>query len=95
MSERDYSSTEIIPNLPYAFHPEHGHALPDDLVGSRIIRMGTVSEDIAPEGGGLVIDFCKLGEVDIQRIVFGFNGSALWVEYQGYLPTASSQASSR
>lgn len=43
----------LLPRWPNAHDPEHGDHVLDELIGARIIAIGTMGEDV--EGGGLVL----------------------------------------
>ena len=79
---------ELIPNLPDLFHPEHGKPVPPDLIGAKIVEVGTIARETADsfgsiEGGGLVIDYVPRGSTLVQRTVLGFNELGMWVAYCG------------
>lgn len=60
-----------------------GDPPPDGLVvGSRIVRFGTLTNPESVEGGGLVIEYVRQGGSEVERIVFGFNEGGMWVESQ-------------
>ena len=73
----------VIPRLPDARGPLLGEDVPTGLVGSRIVRFGTVEDVGGMEGGGLVIDFIPDGEDRERRVVFSFNELGMWITYQG------------
>jgi hypothetical protein len=76
-------NAEILNNLPDLFHPNQGDPIPEGLVGAKILRVGTLSENpSAIEGGGLVIDYERPDDCTIHRIVFGFNELGMWLEDQ-------------
>jgi hypothetical protein len=83
------ASLEIIPRLPDCFSHERGNELPPGLVGSRVLRFGTVKTEISEatkpmlEGGGLVIDYVPQGSTTPVRVVLSLNEAGMWVVYQG------------
>lgn len=79
------ASGKVIPVLPKAFAPGSGKPLPDDIIGARIVRMGTMDADL--EGGGLVIDYVPQDGAQICRVVLEFTELGMWVEYSGLVAT--------
>ena len=77
----DFSDVEIIPVLPASFGPERGKPLPAGIVGAKIVRIGTISNDSRVEGGGLAIDYVPAGDDIAQRVVLGFNELGMWMEW--------------
>jgi hypothetical protein len=72
--------SEILPNLPDRFHPDRGDEFPEDLLGSTIVRIGTIAEQGLVEGGGLVIDYRPAGSEAAKRLVLAFNDLGMWIE---------------
>jgi len=60
------------------------------MVGATIVRIGSTEED-GIEGGGLIIDYRPADSNAIKRVVFAFNESGLWSEWEG-VPDLASQA---
>jgi hypothetical protein len=82
-----YEDLEIMEALPHAlYRPEGGEAILTGMRGARMVRIGSVDQDEI-EGGGLIIDYCRIGESRVRRTVFAFNEIGLWVEWDGVLPT--------
>ena len=78
----DLRTCGILPTLPSFFANHRDIPIPDGLIGSTIISFGAVdSDDDAPEGGGLVIEFRRPNAKHTERIVFAFNELGMWVEY--------------
>lgn len=71
--------------LPRAsFYPEGDGETFERLTGARILAIGGAAEgDI--EGGGLVLDYQPAASDEARRVVFGFNESGMWVEFEGPL----------
>jgi hypothetical protein len=42
-------------------------------------------EHLSIEGGGLAIDFVAAGSTEARRVVFGFNGNGMWVEFDSII----------
>ena len=80
----DFSTLRVFPLLPNYFHFEQGNPLPKGLVGSIIVRMGTIPASGEVEGGGLVIDYRRPGSKKTRRVVLAFNELAMWVEHESY-----------
>jgi len=78
----DFASADVLPNLPDYFRPHEATRFPRELIGARILRIGTLAEPRAASGGGLVIDYDKNGKA--KRLVLEFNDAAMWVAYQGH-----------
>ena len=88
MSEIDLSTVRVVFRLPHHSFAAHGGVVPRGLVGSKIVRFGTI-DDIAKaachqvDGGGLVIDYCPPGSASVRRVVFSFTEEGMWVVYHG------------
>jgi hypothetical protein len=55
-----------------------GDKLPHGLEGATIIRIGTLRDWSAVEGGGLIIDYRPSGSEELRRVVLGFNELGMW-----------------
>jgi hypothetical protein len=75
----DFVTAEILPNLPDSYRPHDGDPLPEGLAGATIVRVGTLPQPHAVEGGGLVIDYRPPQSKTTRRVVFAFNELGLWV----------------
>jgi hypothetical protein len=81
---RKISQLPLVPRLPNWRGPDFGRAMPRDLCGSEIVRVGTIA-GVALEGGGLVIDYRTKRSAAIKRIAFSFNELGMWVSYHGVI----------
>ena len=78
-----YSKLELVEALPLSrFAPEGGEEFLRTMAGVTIIRIGSTDED-GIDGGGLLIDYLPKGSDAPRRVVFAFNDSGLWVEWEG------------
>jgi hypothetical protein len=85
----DYGRLDVIEALPLSrFYPEGGERLFRAMAGAEIIRIGSTDED-GIEGGGLILDYRRSGFDTVNRVIFAFNESGLWVEREGALDQAS------
>lgn len=57
----------------------------EGLSGATIISIGAAPRGADVEGGGLVIDYRRLGSEMVQRMVLAFNENGMWIEDQCYL----------
>lgn len=87
----DFAKLKVARELPPAGrYTDRATALFQMLAGARIIECGAPDDDDAKiEGGGLIIDFVPAGAAEPRRVVFGFNESGMWVEYDGPLNLSS------
>jgi hypothetical protein len=77
-----FAEFEIVPRLPNRRDPANeGAQVPADLIGARIVNIGSAMPEADIEGGGLILDYVPKGEPATKRIVFGFNDVGLWVEF--------------
>ena len=84
-----YAELSVVEALPFCrFAPEGGEELLRRMAGATIMRIGSTNED-GIEGGGLIIDYMPRGSSETMRVVFAFNASALWVEWEGLVQSAS------
>jgi hypothetical protein len=68
---------EVVPHFGSIFR--HKEAVPDSLVGARIVRLGTVeASKNYLEGGGLVIDYQTGNDERVRRILLEFTEEGLW-----------------
>lgn len=75
--------SEFVDALPSIFGDYD--AVPNDLAGAIVVRLGTIpGQRVATgglvEGGGLVIDYRPRGQKRTKRAVFGFNECGMWVQ---------------
>jgi hypothetical protein len=80
-------NVEVFPCLPHHRGPDFGDPLPPGIIGSRIVKFGTVAKDVATrpcpslEGGGLVIHYIPEGETQVQRVAFSFTELGMALAY--------------
>lgn len=74
---QEFSCAAVIRRLPDSRDPEDGDELPVDLLGARILDIGTGHIDA--EGGGLIIDYAPIGCTEPRRLVLAFNELGMWV----------------
>jgi len=85
-----FSNLCVVEALPLSrFSPEGGENLLRGMAGGTIIKIGSTTEE-GIEGGGLIIDYRRAGSSVVERAVFAFNDSGLWVEWAGSVASASS-----
>ena len=78
---RDLSKTSVIPQLPdWRDSARNGEAIPRDIIGATIIRLGAAPTECDIEGGGLVIDYVPKDANDTKRLVLAFNELGMWIE---------------
>ena len=81
-----FSSIRLIEALPDYFHyPKGGEELLRSMRGATILAIGGTDAD-GIEGGGLLIDYIKAGDMQKRRVVFEFNELGLWPKWEGPLP---------
>lgn len=73
----------VKPFLAEVFHPEWAEAVPDGLVGSRIIAIGAPADELDLDGGGLIIDYLPSDTQTARRLVLKFSELGMWVAYSG------------
>ena len=62
------AALQVIPRLPHFRDPAgSGDPLPDDIIGARIVNMGSSPPAAGVEGGGLVIDYIPQGQPVVRR----------------------------
>ena len=94
----DLAGVDVIPRLPHFIAPERGQDLPPGIVGSRIVKFGTVAHDIAwgkspaLEGGGLVIHYVPDGETETRIAGFSMSEEGMWTAFTGVMPDSHSPA---
>jgi hypothetical protein len=80
---------DIIPRLAPSLGPDDGDAIPQDIVGAKILGIGTIAWGLlydltSPiEAAGLVIDYLPIGGESPRRVSFGASELGVWVAYQG------------
>jgi hypothetical protein len=74
---------EILCALPSIFGRHE--AVPADMIGAVILRMGTITGTNV-DGGGLVIDYQPRGSTPSKRIIFAFCETGMWVHSVETLP---------
>jgi hypothetical protein len=81
----ELADIDVIPRLPH--WPGPGAPLPPGLIGAKILKFGTVEEEIANEvlrgleGGGLLIHYLPEGETEPKTVAFSMSECGMWVEY--------------
>jgi hypothetical protein len=81
----NYSGLDVVEALPLSrYYPEGGEELLCGMAGATIMRIGSTGEE-GIEGGGLIIDYRPSGSMALKRVVFAFNESGLWLEWEGAL----------
>ncbi len=77
----DYTGLTIIEALPLSrVVPSGAEDLFRRLRGATIVQIGSTDED-GIEGGGLIIDYRLSAAENVHRVVFAFNESGMWVEF--------------
>lgn len=80
--EPDVWAIQLIQALPDALvAPRDGRGELADLVGAKIVQIGTAAPGLF-EGGGLLIDYLRPGNGTLCRIVLAFSERGMWVEHQ-------------
>jgi hypothetical protein len=89
MTTVDFAALDLVEALPHSrFAPDGGEELLRRLRSARIVRIGGANDDANIEGGGLIIDYVTAGGRD-GRVVFAFNESGMWVEYDSLAPVGT------
>ena len=72
---------EILPYLPSYFGrgEEEDAAKLQDLVGATIVRIGTPAK-LDLDGGGLAIEYRRVGDEVNRVLLMGFNEIGMWIE---------------
>ena len=95
------ANAAIIPRLAPPHSQDEWQALPEGIVGSTILRFGTIAWDelrelTTPiEAAGLVIDYMPRGSASARRVALGFSEQGMWVEYQGEIDEMRKSLSTR
>lgn len=79
MLETELAEVDVLPSLPDRSIARPPEDMPNDLIGAKIIRIGTPAKR-GVEGGGLVIDYVTEDSTSSKRIVFAFNERGMWIE---------------
>ena len=74
----------LLPLWPNAFDRERGDLVPDDLIGARIVAIGTTQEEI--EGGGFVIEYEPVAAQHCVRLTLAFTELGMWVWRRDIIP---------
>jgi hypothetical protein len=77
----DLDTVEVIPFMPDYRWPGRD-PIPSDLVGSTIVRFGSVADPESVSGGGLVIDYRTPNSSGVRRIAFAFNERCMWAIHE-------------
>lgn len=73
---------QLLDKLPHYFRPRDGDEVPQQLIGARILRFGTVeTEKRGLEGGGLVIEYTPKNSRRRRRILFEFTEEGMWTGF--------------
>jgi hypothetical protein len=83
MSSASLRDAMVVAQLPCWPASGEATAVPNDLVGAKIVAFGTIAAGYDIEGGGLVIDYIPRDLKEKRRLVLGFNELGMWIEYQG------------
>jgi|GEM_PF-5724378 len=76
----DIDGLDIVDRLPKYFHPDQGAAIPRELIGAKLIRIGTPRDQRKFEGGGLVIDYIPAKSRKVKRIILSFSELEMWIQ---------------
>jgi len=71
---------ELVETLPSLLRPNSADPVPLQLLGARIIRLGTLPPKHHVDGGGLVIEYRPAKSTQCRRIVFAFTEEGMWVD---------------
>jgi hypothetical protein len=79
----------FIERLPIAYTAEGGDPVPQQLLGAKIVRLGTMHyrSGQGAESGGFAIEYIPADSTQTRRIVFGFSEQGLWVYSDDLLVT--------
>lgn len=67
------AAAEIIARLPKSYAPQDGEPIPVQLIGAKIIGIGTFADGSRLQGGGLVVEYLPSDSINARRIVFEFD----------------------
>lgn len=85
------ANAELLPRLGPASDSDDGCPIPKGIVGSTIIRFGTINRNEFPEwaspveSAAIVVDYLPAGATAARRAAFGVSELAAWVEYEDEL----------
>ena len=70
---------ELVETLPSLIRPDHAEPVPQQLLGSKIIRVGTLPPKHHVDGGGLVIEYRPKKTSQLRRMILAFTEEGMWV----------------
>ena len=77
----DLSKTTVISRLPdWRDSARNGEAIPRDIIGATIVRLGAAPPECDIEGGGFVIDYVPKDTANTKRLILAFNELGMWIE---------------
>lgn len=53
--------------------------VPEGLIGATVVDFGSLAKEQQVIDGNLVIDIKREGSNKVERLIFGFNSSAMWL----------------
>lgn len=75
------SKFSILPKWPDWFDPSRGDDVPAELIGAKIITIGSpIGMKEKPEGGGLIIEYVPAHSDQKKVLILGFNELGMWVD---------------
>ena len=80
MTGVDFTSAQIVPEIPATFDGDHGRTFPANLIGAEIVAIGTLPGDGSLN---LAIDYRTARSRNLCRVVLAFNDVVMWVAHQG------------
>jgi hypothetical protein len=82
MKHTDFSKAEVLAAIPGCLpSDERDEFFPADMIGARIVFIGTLEDRDLVEGGGMVIDYQPENVNEVVRLVLGFTELGMWEEY--------------
>lgn len=77
--------------LPSVFSG-NAEKFPTDIVGARILAIGSPTESQHYEGGGLVIEYTPASSLNTMRIVLEFTEIGMYISYHGVKTTQDGES---
>lgn len=80
----DFLAIEVLDRLPASLpSDERKDSFPAEMIGARIVFIGTLQNRGVLEGGGMVIDYQPENGSEVIRLVLSLNDLGAWVEFLG------------
>ena len=83
------ANAAISPNFSPHSTEQPGSPIPNDLLGAKIVKFGTINRDVFPSwnssvgAAGMAIEYVPEGENEVRRLVLGVSDLGVWIEWHG------------